>query len=69
MKILITKPGIFRGFGEPLPVGSTVEVPDGFTGWAGKWRKVEGSDQPLEVATPKRRHKPKAEASETNADE
>ena len=69
MKILITKPGIFRGFGEPLPVGSTVEVPDDFSGWAGRWQKIEGSDQSLEVATPKRRRKPKSEASETNADE
>lgn len=69
MKILITKPGIFRGFGEPLPVGSTVEVPDDFTGWAGKWQKIEGSDHPLEVASPKRRRKPQAEPSDANADE
>lgn len=53
MLIEITRRGVYRGTGEMVPVGTQVEVPDGFTGWANKYRVVSsGAGKTLEVATP-----------------
>ncbi|MAX51672.1 MAG: hypothetical protein CMH22_16035 [Methylophaga sp.] len=58
MLIEITRRGVYRGTGEMVPVGTQVEVPDDFTGWANKYRVVSsGADKTLEVATPKRPRK------------
>ena len=58
MLIEITRRGVYRSAGEMIPVGTQVEVPDDFTGWANKYRVVSsGADKTLEVATPKRPRK------------
>jgi len=58
MLIEITRRGVYRGNGEMLPIGTQVEVPDDFTGWANKYRVVSSDKgKTLEVATPKRPRK------------
>ena len=58
MLIEITRRGVYRSAGEMLPIGTQVEVPDDFTGWANKYRVVSSSaGKTLEVATPKRPRK------------
>ena len=58
MLIEITRRGVYRSAGEMIPVGTQVEVPDNFTGWANKYRVVSSAaGKTLEVATPKRPRK------------
>jgi len=58
MLIEITRRGVYRSAGEMIPVGTQVEVPDDFTGWANKYRVVSSAaGKTLEVATPKRPRK------------
>ena len=51
MRIRITKPGIYRNGTDMIPVGTELDVPDGFQGWANKYEVVSSADK-LEVATP-----------------
>ena len=72
MLIEITRRGVYRSAGEMIPVGTQVEVPDNFTGWANKYRVVSsGAGKTLEVATPKRPRKkrePKQEPEQPSLD-
>lgn len=72
MLIEITRRGVYRSAGEMIPVGTQVEVPDDFTGWANKYRVVSsGNGKTLEVATPKRPRKkrqPKQEPEQPSLD-
>jgi hypothetical protein len=52
MRIRITKTGIFRTPNEQIPVGTELDVPDDFKGWANKWVRVDSPKATLEVATP-----------------
>ena len=64
MLIEITRRGVYRSAGEMIPVGTQVEVPDNFTGWANKYRVVSsGAGKTLEVATPE----PQIDDSELDA--
>lgn len=68
MLIEITRRGVYRGNGEMLPIGKQVEVPDGFTGWANKYRVVSsGKGKTLEVATPAPEPAPQQEDTELDA--
>lgn len=72
MLIEITRRGVYRSAGEMIPVGTQVEVPDDFKGWANKYRVVSNTaGKTLEVATPKRPRKkrqPKQEPEQTSLD-
>lgn len=53
MLIEITRRGVYRSTGDMVQVGEQVEVPDGFTGWANKYRVIsQGKGKSFEVATP-----------------
>lgn len=53
MLIEITRRGVYRSAGEMIPVGTQLEVPDDFKGWANKYRVVSSEQgKTLEVATP-----------------
>lgn len=52
MKIEIIRNGVFTGpDASHQPIGTVIEVPDGFTGWPGKWRPVEDA-APAPAAEP-----------------
>ena len=52
MRIEITKGGIYNQNG-PVPVGTQMDVPDDFKGWANKYRVIStGEGKTLEPATP-----------------
>lgn len=61
MRIRITRPGIYRNGTTQIPVGTEIDVPDDFTGWANKWVRVDSPKATLEVASP-------APAEETDTD-
>lgn len=50
MRIRITKSGIYNQDG-PVPIGTELDVPDDFKGWANKYEVVSRADK-LEVASP-----------------
>ena len=52
MRIRITRSGIFRTPNEQIPVGTEIDVPDDFRGWANKWIRVDSPKATLEVASP-----------------
>lgn len=53
MLIRITRPGIYRNGTTQIPVGTELEVPDDFTGWANKYRVISTTaGKTLEVAAP-----------------
>lgn len=52
MRIRITRPGIYRSGIDMVPVGTELDVPDDFNGWANKWVRVDSPDARLEVAIP-----------------
>lgn len=55
MKIEITRTGIYDQAGNPVPVGTQLDVPDDFHKWANKYRVVSsGKGKTLEPATPER---------------
>lgn len=52
MRIEITKGGIYNQNG-PVPVGTQMDVPDNFKGWANKYRVISTDEgKSLEPATP-----------------
>lgn len=61
MLIRITRPGIYRNGTTQIPVGSELEVPDDFTGWANKWVRVDSPKATLEVASPAPAEEPDSE--------
>ena|SRR5690554_672028 len=52
MLIRITRPGIYRNGTTQIPVGTELDVPDDFKGWANKWVRVDSPKATLEVASP-----------------
>ena len=56
MLIRITRPGIYRNGTTQVPVGTELEVPDDFAGWANKWVRVDSPKATLEVASPEPDH-------------
>lgn len=57
MRIRITKAGIYRDGVTMIPVGTELDVPDDFKGWANKYEVVSRADK-LEVATPAKQPEP-----------
>ena len=58
MRIRITKSGIYRDGVTMIPVGTELDVPDDFKGWANKWVRVDSPKATLEVATPAKQPEP-----------
>jgi len=58
LHIRITKAGIFRNGTDMIPVGTELEVPDDFNGWANKWVRIDSPKASLEVASPEPDHTP-----------
>ena len=68
MLIRITRPGIYRNGTTQIPVGTELEVPDDFRGWANKWIRVDSPKSTLEVASPAPAEEPDAELEEARAE-